>query len=123
MVSGKSLIASSDSTAAGLVLKISGTSVTDSTISIDAGVGGAVNQLYTQMTSSGGALTASKNTYTKVASAITQKETDLTSKMSTYRTRLTTQFTAMNTAVSGYKSTLSFLKQQISLWTKDSSSS
>lgn len=123
LVSGKSLIASSDSTAAGLVLKISGTSVTDSTISIDAGVGGAVNQLYTQMTSSGGALTASKNTYTKVASAITQKETDLTSKMSTYRTRLTTQFTAMNTAVSGYKSTLSFLKQQISLWTKDSSSS
>ncbi|MFT8736158.1 MAG: flagellar filament capping protein FliD [Zymomonas mobilis] len=123
LVSGKSLIASSDSPAAGLVLKISGSSVTDSTISIDSGVGGAVNQLYKNMTATGGALTASSNTYSKVTTSIAKKETDLTSKMTDYRTRLTSQFTAMNTAVSGYKSTLSFLKQQVALWTNSSSSS
>ncbi|AEI37481.1 MAG: flagellar filament capping protein FliD [Zymomonas mobilis subsp. pomaceae] len=123
LVSGSSLIASSDSPAVGLVLKISGSSVTNSTISIDAGVGGAVNQLYTQMTATGGALTASENTYNKVAANITKQETALSSKMDDYRTRLSSQFTAMNTAVSGYKSTLSFLKQQIALWTNSDSDS
>jgi flagellar hook-associated protein 2 len=107
----------------GLTLQILSGTPGSATITINQGLGGALQALVDSMnaTSSGkpvgqlATLSASlTTTQTSLADALTKADAQLT----VYHDQLVTKFTQMNTLVSGYKSTAAYLTQQVDLWTK-----
>lgn len=121
------LTAASGSGADGLQLQILSGTPSSATITINQGLGGALQAVLKSLTatdSSGkpvGALATLQSslatTKTSLADALTKADAQVT----VYHDRLVTQFTQMNTLVSGYKATQSYLTQQVDLWTKSSS--
>lgn len=122
------LTAASGSGADGLTLQILSGTPSTATITINQGLGGALQAVLSSLTatdSSGkpvGALATLQaslvTTQTSLADALTKADAQVT----VYHDRLVTQFTQMNTLVSGYKSTSAYLTQQVDLWTKSSDS-
>jgi flagellar hook-associated protein 2 len=119
------LTAASGQGADGLTLQILSGTPGSATITINQGLGGALQALVNSMTatSSGkpvgqlATLSASlTTTQTSLADALTKADAQLT----VYHDQLVTKFTQMNTLVSGYKSTAAYLTQQVDLWTKSS---
>jgi flagellar hook-associated protein 2 len=120
------LTAASGSGADGLMLQILSGTPSTATITINQGLGGALQAVLSSLTatdSSGkpvGALATLQaslaTTKTSLADALTKADAQVT----VYHDRLVTQFTQMNTLVSGYKSTSAYLTQQVDLWTKSS---
>ncbi|WP_454885212.1 flagellar filament capping protein FliD [Sphingomonas oryzagri] len=109
----------------GLTLQILSGTPTSATITINQGLGGALQALVSAMTKTvsgkpvGAIATLSASlatSTTTLADAMTKAEAQLT----TYHDQLVTKFTQMNTLVSGYKSTAAYLTQQVDLWTKSS---
>lgn len=107
----------------GLKLQILSGTPGNATITINQGLGGALQALVNSMTatSSGqpvgqlATLSASlTSTQKSLADALTKADAQLT----VYHDQLVTKFTQMNTLVSGYKSTAAYLTQQVDLWTK-----
>lgn len=117
---GNLLQASITSDATGLTIQPLG-DVASATVTIDAGIGGALKAIRDALRNSGGLLDTISATLTTQKTALADARTKLTKDESNYSDRLTTQFTAMDTAVAAYKSTQAYLTQQIDLWTKGSS--
>ncbi|NIJ09590.1 flagellar hook-associated protein 2 [Sphingomonas vulcanisoli] len=116
---GVLLAASPVADAAGLVIQPQGT-VASATITVDPGIGGALQAIVDSLTASTGLLATISTRLQTQKSTLADQQTKLTSDKTNYETRLTSQFTAMNTAVSAYKSTQSYLTQQIAQWNKSS---
>ena len=119
------LTAASGQGADGLTLQILSGTPGSATITINQGLGGALQALVNSMTATSGGkpvgqlatLSASlTTTQTSLADALTKADAQLT----VYHDQLVTKFTQMNTLVSGYKSTAAYLTQQVDLWTKSS---
>ena len=120
------LTAGAGSGADGMTLQILSGAPSSATITINQGIGGALQAVLNSLTatdSSGkpvGALATLQaslaTTKTSLADALTKADAQVT----VYHDRLVTQFTQMNTLVSGYKSTAAYLTQQVDLWTKSS---
>jgi flagellar hook-associated protein 2 len=120
------LTAAAGSGADGMTLQILSGAPSSATITINQGIGGALQAVLNSLTatdSSGkpvGALATLQaslaTTKTSLADALTKADAQVT----VYHDRLVTQFTQMNTLVSGYKSTAAYLTQQVDLWTKSS---
>jgi len=109
----------------GLKLQILSGTPGSATITINQGLGGALQALVNSMTATvsgkpvGQLATLSASlttTQTSLADALTKADAQLT----VYHDQLVTKFTQMNTLVSGYKSTAAYLTQQVDLWTKSS---
>lgn len=109
----------------GLTLQILSGTPGSATITINQGLGGALQALVNSMTKTvsgkpvGAIATLSASlatTTTTLADALTKADAQLT----IYHDQLVTKFTQMNTLVSGYKSTAAYLTQQVDLWTKSS---
>lgn len=106
----------------GLTLQVLENAPSTVTITINQGLGGALQALADSLlqpqTGAIASLQNSLNTQQKsLADALSKADDQVT----VYHDRLVTQFATMNTLVSGYKATQSYLTQQIDLWTKSTS--
>ncbi len=114
---GNRLIASSQSSAAGLAVNVLG-GVTTATITVRQTVSGTISDLQAQLSASGGGLNAASARLAKEAAAIAEEQAKVDASSAALKDRLTTQFAAMEKAVAAFKSTQSYMQQQIDMWTK-----
>lgn len=114
---GSLLYASVSSGASGLVIEPQG-DIASATITVDLGLGGALQQIRDALRASGGALDALSTSLTAEKTKLATQRTDMQQAESAYKDRLTSQFSKMDTRVAAYKSIQSYLEQQIAVWTK-----
>jgi len=112
------LIAPLTSPAAGLILAVSG-NVASATITIDPGLGGALQSIRDSLRAAGGAFATTQKRLSDEAARISKDSEDLTTRSDKYYNQLLTSFTAMNSRVSAFKATQSYLDQQIKMWTNN----
>jgi len=113
--SSASLIAAGSSAAVGLVIRPLG-SLASGTVTIDPGLGGALQGIRDALRANKGPLANSAAALTLEAKAIATDKVKVEERAAAYTERLTRQFTAMEKAVSSYKATQSYLEQQIQAW-------
>jgi flagellar hook-associated protein 2 len=119
VTTGSKLYASVTSTASGLVIEPTG-DVASATITVDAGLGGALQAIRDALRQSGGVLDALSSQLTSEKTSLADQRTTMEDDETTYRTRLQNQFATMTTRVTNYKSIQSYLTQQIAVWTNKS---
>lgn len=120
VTTGGTLVASIASKASGLTLRLLG-NVASATITVDQGIGGALQSISEALLGTSGALASAKSRLSTEAKAIAADRTKMTDFDTSYRARLTTSYTAMDSRVAAYKSTQSFLEQQVKVWTNSDS--
>ena len=113
---GSNLVAPGTSPAAGLILGVSG-NVASATVTIDPGLGGALQAIRDSLSASTGAFAATQKRLTDEATQIGKDTDKLNSQSDTYYNQLLTSFTAMDRQVSAFKATQSYLEQQVQIWT------
>jgi flagellar hook-associated protein 2 len=113
---GSNLIAPGGSPALGLILGVSG-AVASATITVDPGLGGALQSIRDALRARGGAFASAQERLDKEADRIAAERAKLEVTSSNYHDRLLTTFTAMDGRVSAFKATQSYLEQQIKMWT------
>jgi flagellar hook-associated protein 2 len=117
VTTGGSLYASVTSAASGLVIQASG-DIANATITVDLGLGGALQAIRDSLRASGGVLDSLSTQLTTQKTDLASQLTTLSDQSTAYSDRLTTQFAAMTTRVAAYKATQDFLTQQVAVWTK-----
>jgi flagellar hook-associated protein 2 len=115
---GSNLVAPSSSKAVGLILGASG-NVASATITIDPGLGGALQAIRDALRARDGVFATTQARLAKEADRIADDRTDLETRSTKYYNQLLTTFTAMDRQVSAFKATQSYLDQQIKIWTAD----
>jgi flagellar hook-associated protein 2 len=113
--SGPHVIAPAGSPALGLVLDVKG-AVASATVTVDAGLGGALQAIRDALSGRGGVFEAARERLNDEAASIADQRAALDLRSSAYYDRLVTQFTAMERQVSAFKATQSYLEQQIKIW-------
>ena len=113
---GSNLIAPGGSPALGLILGVSG-AVASATITIDPGLGGALQSIRDALRARSGAFASAQERLDKEADRIAEDRDRLEVSSSKYYNQLLTTFTAMDNRVSAFKATQSYLDQQIKIWT------
>jgi flagellar hook-associated protein 2 len=114
--SGSNLIAPSGTKAVGLILGVSG-AVASATITIDPGLGGALQAIRDSLRASGGAFDTTSQRLKAEADQIAADQEKLDSRSQQYYNQLLASFTAMDQQVSAFKATQSYLDQQVKMWT------
>jgi flagellar hook-associated protein 2 len=110
------LYASSLTGAAGLIIRPTG-SVASATITIDLGIGGALEAITKSLTKSGGVLKSLGDQLGDAKSRLADARLKLEAAQTAYKDQLTTSFTRMESRVTAFKATQSYLTQQIAMWT------
>jgi len=113
---GANLVAPQGSAAIGLILGVSGT-VTSATITVDPGLGGALQSIRDALRARGGAFASAQERLSHEADRIATDRAQLETSSTKYYNQLLTTFTAMDSRVSAFKATQSYLDQQIQIWT------
>ena len=113
---GSNLIGPRSSPAAGLVLAVSG-DVASATVTIDPGLGGALQAIRDGLRASNGAFATTQQRLTNEATQISKDSDALNTSSDKYYNQLLASFTAMDRQVSAFKATQSYLDQQIKAWT------
>jgi flagellar hook-associated protein 2 len=113
---GTNLIPPQGSAAVGLILGVSG-AVASATITVDPGLGGALQSIRDALRARGGAFAGAQERLTKEADRIAEDREQLEASSAKYYNQLLTTFTAMDSRVSAFKATQSYLDQQIKIWT------
>jgi flagellar hook-associated protein 2 len=116
---GANLIAPSQSKAVGLILGVSG-AVSSATITIDPGLGGALQAIRDSLRASGGAFDTAGDRLKAEADQIADDRERMEARATQYYNQLLTSFTAMNRQVSAFKATQAYLDQQVKIWTSSS---
>ncbi len=116
---GSNLIAPSNSAAVGLILGVSG-AVSSATITIDPGLGGALEAIRDALRARNGPLSTSEEKLSAESRRLAEEREALETRSAKYYDRLLATFTAMDKQVSAFKATQSYLDQQIKMWAKDS---
>lgn len=106
---------------AGLLLQILSSAPGSATITINQGLGGALQAIHDTLLGTSGSLTTLQSSLSTQSSNLADSLTKADAQVQVYHDQLVTKFTQMNTLVSGYKATSSYLTQQVDLWTKSSS--
>jgi flagellar hook-associated protein 2 len=114
--SGSNLIAPSGSKAVGLILGVSG-AVSSATITIDPGLGGALQAIRDSLRARGGAFDTTSQRLKAEADRIADDQTKLDARSEQYYNQLLASFTKMNQQVSSFKATQAYLDQQVKMWT------
>lgn len=120
ITTGTKLYAASTSPAAGLVIEPQG-DVASATVTVDLGLGGALQAIRDSLRATNGALATLSTQLTTEKSDLASQRTKLTTDQGDYKTRLTNQYATMETRVSALKATQSYLTQQIAAWNKSDS--
>lgn len=115
---GANLVAPSGSRAVGLILGVSGP-VASATITIDPGLGGALQSIRDALRAKGGPFEGTQDRLGKEADKIAEEREALEVRSEKYYNQLLTTFTNMERQVSAFKATQSYLDQQIKMWTKN----
>ncbi|HWL46465.1 MAG TPA: flagellar filament capping protein FliD [Sphingomonadaceae bacterium] len=116
IASGSKLIAAATSGIAGLVIEPLG-DVASATLTVDPGLGGALQAIRDALRASTGALTTSQNSAAAEAKRIADDRLKMEATVTAYHDRLVAQFTVMDAKVAAFKATQSYLDQQIKVWT------
>ena len=87
------------------------------TITIDAGLGGALQLLRDSLRASNGPFAGSSERLSAEAKAIAKDRDALETRSEKYYNQLLASFTAMERQVSSFKATQSYLEQQVKMWT------
>jgi len=109
------LLAPANSPAVGLVLHVKG-AVSSATITIDPGLGGALQAIRDALKARSGPLTQSQDNLSKEAKRIADDREKMETRSTVYHDRLLASFTGMDSRVSAFKATQSYLEQQIKAW-------
>jgi flagellar hook-associated protein 2 len=112
------LIAPMGSEAIGLALEVRG-AVASATITIDPGLGGALQAIRDAIRARSGPVAKSQERLQAESKAIAADRVALEARAATRYDQLTRQFTAMERQVSAFKATQSYLKNQIAAWNSD----
>ncbi len=115
---GANLVAPQGSPAIGLILGVSG-AVASATITVDPGLGGALQAIRDALRARGGAFASAQERLDKEADRVAEDREKLETSSTKYYNQLLTTFTAMDSKVSAFKATQSYLDQQIKIWTND----
>lgn len=115
--SGDYVIAPYNSGAVGLSFLVKG-QVGQATITIDAGIGGALKSIRDTLFASEGPLASSNSRLQQSAKEIANDRMKMEERMTAYRDQLVTNYAAMEKRVSAFKATQTYLDQQIKLWTR-----
>jgi flagellar hook-associated protein 2 len=113
---GSNLVAPQGSAAIGLILGVSG-AVASATVTIDPGLGGALQSIRDALRARGGAFASAQERLSKEADRIAEDRERLETSSTKYYNQLLTTFTAMDSRVSAFRATQSSLDQQIKMWT------
>lgn len=117
--SGSNLIAPATAAAVGLVVAVS-SNVASATITVDPGLGGALQAIRDSVRAHNGAVASSQARLTAEAAAISKDRAEMEARATTYYNQLVASFTTMEKQVFALKATQSYLDQQIKVWTADS---
>lgn len=91
--------------------------VTSATITVDAGLGGALQTIRDQLKATNGPLFNSYSSASAEAKELAKSRTAMEARDATYTKQLTTSFTKMDSRVAALKATQAYLTQQVALWT------
>lgn len=116
--SGSNLVATAASGAAGLILGVSG-DVASATITIDPGLGGALQAIRDALRARGGPISSSEEKLSAEAGRIAEERAALETRSDKMHDQLLKTFSAMDRRVSAFKATQAYLDQQIKIWTAD----
>jgi flagellar hook-associated protein 2 len=116
--SGAFLIAPAASKAAGLILGVSG-AVSSATVTVDAGLGGALKAIRDALRATTGPFASSEDRLEAEADKIADDRADMETRAEKYYNQLLNTFTSMERQVSAFKATQSYLEQQVKIWTAD----
>ena len=118
LASGANLVAPAGSKAVGLALGVAG-DVASATITIDPGLGGALQAIRDSLRARDGAFATTSERLDDEADRIADDRAALETRSEKYYSQLLTTFTAMDRRVSAFRATQSYLDQQIKIWTAD----
>jgi flagellar hook-associated protein 2 len=116
--SGSVLLASVSSAAKGLAIEPLG-NVASATITVDTGLGGALQAIRDALLATGGPIKSTQKRLTAETDEISDARALLEARSTVYHDQLVRSFTAMDRQVTAYKATQSYLDQQIKMWTND----
>ena len=116
LAAGPNLIAPSTSKALGLILQVKGP-VASATITIDPGLGGAIQSIRDTLRARSGPIAKSQDQLTAEAKRIAEDKDQVDTRSKAYSDRLLASYTAMDMQVSAFKATQAYLDQQIKIWT------
>ena len=105
------------SSASGLVIEPQG-DVAAATVTVDSGLGGALQSIRDALRASSGVLASLSTQLTTEKTSLADSRTKLTTDQAAYKTLLTSQYATMDTRVAAFKATQSYLTQQIAAWNK-----
>ena len=103
------------SPAKGLIVRVDA-DVASATITIDAGLGGALQAIRDTLRASDGPFAATQERLSKEAKSIATDRESFERRSSAYYERLVTSFGAMDRQVNAFRATQSYLDQQMKIW-------
>jgi flagellar hook-associated protein 2 len=115
---GSILVAPFTSAAKGLIVRVDA-DVASATVTVDAGLGGALQAVRDALRAADGPFAATQARLDKEAKAINEDREAHERRSQAYYNQLVTSFTAMDRQVGAFKATQSYLEQQIKIWTGD----
>ncbi|MDX3885716.1 MULTISPECIES: flagellar filament capping protein FliD [Sphingomonas] len=116
VVSGSQLSSSIAAKSKGLVIEPLG-NLAEGTITVDLGLGGALQAIRDALRASGGPLATTQARLATESKTIAKDREKMETRESAYHDQLVRQFTAMDSRVAAFKATQSYLDQQIKMWT------
>ena len=116
--SGPDLVAPPSHPAVGLILNVGG-AVASATVTIDPGLGGALQSLRDSLRAPAGAFASAKDRLAAEAKKLADERSAMETRAEKYYNQLLTTFSSMERQVSAFKATQSYLDQQIQMWTND----
>jgi flagellar hook-associated protein 2 len=112
------LVAPSGSAALGLIVGVEA-AASSVTITVEAGLGGALKAIRDTLRDRNGPFAASNERLRKESTDIADDKAELEERSGQYYNQLLNTFTAMERQVSAFKATQSYLEQQVKIWTND----
>lgn len=113
--SGPHLIAPPGSAAMGLIVEVKAAAAS-ATITVDAGLGGALQAIRDSLRAVSGPISKSQARLNAEAKGIASDRSQFEARSQAHYEKLLTSFTAMERRVSAFKATQSYLEQQVKAW-------
>lgn len=117
---GRNLVAPSGSPALGLIVAVNA-DVASATVTIEPGLGGALDSIRDALRSSTGPLAATRRRLAAESAAITEAQDKLDVRLARYTEQLTRSYASVDSRVAAARATQSYLTQQIAIWTNANS--
>jgi flagellar hook-associated protein 2 len=112
---GNVLRVPTSSPAKGLIVSVAA-DVASVTVTVDSGLGGALQSIRDALRASDGPFAATQERLSKEAKSIATDRETFERRSAAYYERLVTSFTAMDRQVNAFKATQSYLEQQMKIW-------